>query len=168
MKPDKNKIPSPLKAPEGYFEGFESRLAERMAKTTSRQGTLEVTHKRGFNIEWVAVAAASAAVLVTGWFIFKPQANDESPKIAKHVESKPVKHVEQAQAAKIDSAIYAKNEHSLAESILDEHEKPSALAEPPNMVNDQTDAAIVKQLEDAGIIAGTMDDGMFDDMEIMP
>ena len=66
-KEDKLNIP-PFEAPEGYFEGFEERLQSKLAGEEEESETTKVIPL--YQRNWFRMAIA--AVLVMGFFLFKP------------------------------------------------------------------------------------------------
>lgn len=169
MEPDKDKIPSPFETPPGYLEGFESRLAERMARPNAGRGEqLTVTHKRRVNVVWVATAAAAIAVVVTSVFIFMP--HKETP-IAKQ---NPVKTdtlaVIQKDTATLfpDSATQEKNALAVVDAILEQASEPAPISSTPVVLPGSADEQVAAELEEAGLIVLTEDNALFDDIEIQP
>ena len=167
MEDNHDKIPSPFETPAGYMDGFEAKLAARMAAPVNRKGELKVVHKRRFRTEYVAVAAAVVAILVTAWFVFLPK--NSKIEIAK--TPKPVKlETPLAPATAIqDTVQLQKTETAVLESVLDEADKKT-IATAVNSKRAQTpqEITIAQELEEDGLLVMDVEDGLFDEIEILP
>jgi hypothetical protein len=159
-----DKIPSPFKAPDGYFEDFEKKIFAKMADpTASQKPQLKVGYKKYLRIEWIAAAATFAAIVVTAWFIFNP--NGQKNKIAKIT---PLQKTDTLTNKTViaDTAQHHKNELAVVESVLDE----ATIASSPkaDIMQTQQEKNIATELEDAGLIVLETENSLFDEIEFTP
>lgn len=162
MDLEKNKIPSPFRAPDGYFDDFEARLTEKMGKKP--ENSLKVNRGGLAPMEYVAVAATVAAILMTSWFVFmKPGMKDE-----------PVVAVVPAVIEKPDTTTAVVEipdeelvENHLVEAILEEpvDSNPVGGSGETASLNSE-EMKFARQLEDAGLIVLDANDGLFDSFEL--
>lgn len=162
MDLEKNKIPSPFRAPEGYFDDFEARLTEKMGKKPEK--SLKVSRGGLAPMEYAAIAATLAAILLTSWFVFmKPGMKDE-----------PVIATVPVIVEKPDTATVVVNipdpelvENSLVEAIIEEPVDANPVGVSGETASlSKAEMKIAQQLEDAGLIVLDANDGLFDSFEL--
>lgn len=159
MDSEKNKIPSPFKAPDGYFDSFEQRLNTRISSGESK---MKVTSNRSI-MDYVAVAATIAAVLVTGWFVlFRTQ--------PAQVETMAVSEPDSAVAPRDTVVAIMKDSlptgDLLAADLVAELEQTTKTAAFTQTSLSKSDMAVASELEDAGLIVMDINDGIFDEFEL--
>jgi hypothetical protein len=160
MEPN-NKIKHPYKAPEGYFDTFESRLLQRIADKPNTKD-LVVSYKRS-NIKWWVAAAASVAILsVSSWWFFFYQQSPPN-KMAKVEKAVPVILAPKVIDSTASTELTDIRESAMMESLLTD--PPVVQEVGPPLIN-QEDKALALELEEAGLIVANVEDDLFDDIEI--
>lgn len=154
------KIPSPFKAPDGYFDSFEDRLKEKLPALPERQ--LEVVHRRNYKYMWVA---AASVLLLAGaiWAISRDEGQHGLPGVVIKGDRDTVAVIAEYK----DSARLKQTEEDLMLALEEEPAAETVIARDNNPVIPD-DADIATELDEAGLIVADLEDGIFEDLNIMP
>lgn len=162
MENEPDKIKSPFRTPDGYFDDFEKNLRLKMNQPVNKP--LSVSYRRPI-MDWIAVAATLTAIVVSGWFVY--QKTISTGQIAPDVAVEMPVPIE-AQPSDTSVTPMLEVETALAETVYEEiYSGKETLA--PTVTNSSlssSDAAIALELEDAGLIVMETNDGMFDPFEL--
>jgi hypothetical protein len=164
MENEMKKIPSPFKAPDGYFEDFENRLSEKM-KQSNVSEPLRV-QRGGLSImEYAAVAATLAILMVTGWFMFFKNQNRPLETVA--ATHAPAQIDTIVSPEKVEAPEEVITATSIAVSLYEDVQYAATYesGRDKNTLSTSDETAAV-QLEEAGLIVMDTDDGLFDSFEL--
>lgn len=157
---DSEKIPSPFKTPYGYFDRFEERLKSRMALTPEQP--LTVVHRRSGKYAWIA--AASLLLLAgTLWAIFGGQRQQGLPRVV----IKGDRDTMPALVQQTDSVQSLKTEEELMVALAEEPLTEKVAGSATIAVSPE-EADIAAELDEAGLIVADLEDGIFEDLNIIP
>lgn len=154
------KIPSPFKAPDGYFDSFEERLKERLSAGQVKE--LKVVHRRNFKYLWIA---AASALLLAGafWAMSGGQKQHGLPGVVIKGDRDTVAVV----AEHKDSARMKQTEDDLMLSLAEEPSAEISQIQVDKPVIPE-DSDIAAELDEAGLIVADLEDGIFEDFNIIP
>lgn len=162
MDIEKHKIPSPYRAPDGYFDNFESRLLQKISHKPEKH--LKVSRGGLAPMEYAAIAATLAAIMVTAWFVLMKPTAQEQPSVVSAPQPAAVRDTLTLTPAIPDAA---EVETALIQDILEEPVQENPVAVSTETVSySTTDLAIAMQLEEAGLIVLDADDGLFEPFEL--
>lgn len=161
MDLNQDKIPSPFRTPDGYFEDFESRLLDKLDRKPEKQ--IKVSNGRSSVGDYLAVAATLAVILLTGWFVFF----NTKPKPELHT-SRSVLPVNKPDTAlsQVQVLVRENPEDAVMEVIIEELENPEFQVKTASQKIKSTDMPLARDLEDAGLIVLDPGDGIFDEFEL--
>ena len=155
---EKERIGSPFKAPDGYFEGFEQRLKEKLGEGQKQRAQMHVTHKK--RLAWSA--AASILLLGAAGFWYLGSGGDA-------VNNKTIVDTRSTDTLLPEAIVKESSEEKKA--ALVETEVLSQVIETPVQAvsNDGVaaeDNALAAELEEEGLIDLAIEDGLFEEIEI--
>jgi hypothetical protein len=174
MDQEKEKIPSPFQAPDGYFDGFEARLEARMSP--SKGGShLKVQHNKIQELtsptrkdrpiaEWLAVAATVAVIVVSGYMFYQKLGTSEPETIPVAKQDKPNRTVEVPKVEEKPSPEVV--EDMVVTVMLEEAEQVRVATVNQEKALTRKEATAAEELEDAGLIVLETNDGLFDQFEL--
>lgn len=161
MNQHPERIKRPFDTPEGYLEGFEDRLMNKINEKQAEKPVLVVHRNRGIIQRYWAVAAAFLLAVALAW-LFWPVADKPAPEVVVSPVKTPV--MDQPDTASVVSP--ALTEEKLIEQLTETSETDPVPVPAPALSTE--DELIAMELEEAGLIVDEIDDGLFDEIEIQP
>jgi hypothetical protein len=155
---NKEPVRSPFKAPEGYFEGFEQRLKEKLGNRKEERVHMHVTHKK--RLAWSAAASILLLGAAAFWYLLPVERVIDNKTI---VDTRSTEYL-------LPEAIVAETSEEKKAALVEAEVLSQVIETPVQAVSndgiDAQDNALAAELEEEGLIDLAIEDGLFEEIEI--